>query len=74
MLSPLVVAELPTESVSLTANGYVPATDGGPAVMDVVVPAAELKANPIGRGLPATTDHVYPIPEPPLAVKVSVVG
>ena len=58
MLSPLVVAVLPTESVSLTLNGYVPATVGGPAVMEVDAPEAELNANPVGRGFPATTDHV----------------
>ncbi len=74
MLRPLVVAVLPTESVSFTANGYVPATVGGPAVIDVLVPAAKLRASPVGRGLPATIDQEYPVPEPPLAVKVSLVG
>ena len=74
MLRPLVVALLPTESISLTAKGYVPATVGGPAVIEVLAPVAELKANPVGSGFPATIDHVYPAPDPPLAVKVSVVG
>ena len=74
MLRPAVVAVLPTESVSLTLNGYVPAAVGGPAVIEVVVPEAELRFNPVGRGLPATTDHVYPEPDPPLAVNVTVVG
>ena len=73
MLRPVVVAVLPTESVSLTVNGNVPAAVGGPAVIDVLAPAAELRLNPVGRGFPATIDHVYPVPDPPLAVNVSVV-
>jgi hypothetical protein len=74
ILRPLVVAVFPTESVSLTVNGNVPAALGGPAVIDVLAPDAELRFKPVGRGLPATTDHVYPAPDPPLAVNVSVVG
>ena len=52
MLSPLVVAVLPTESVSLTANGNVPDADGGPAVIDVLAPVAALRLNPVGRDSP----------------------
>ena len=74
MLRPLVEAVLPTESISLTVNGNVPAAVGGPAVIDVLAPAAKLRFKPVGRGLPATTDQVYPAPDPPLALNVSVVG
>jgi hypothetical protein len=74
MLRPLVVAEFPTESVSLTENGNVPDADGGPAVIEVLAPDAELRLNPVGNGFPTTTDHVYPLPDPPLAVNVSDVG
>jgi hypothetical protein len=58
MLRPLVVVALPTESVSLTVNGYVPAVVGGPAVIDVLAPLAALRTNPGGRGFPATMDQV----------------
>lgn len=74
MLKPLVVAVFPTESINLTVNGYVPAAVGGPAVIDVLAPLAELRLNPVGKGFPAMIDHAYPVPDPPLAVNVSVVG
>jgi len=43
-------------------------------VIDVLAPLAELSAKPGGREFAVTSDQVYPVPEPPLAVKVSPEG
>jgi hypothetical protein len=56
MLRLLEAAVLPTESTSFTVNEYVPAAVGGPAVIEVLAPEAELKPKPAGR-LPETMDQ-----------------
>jgi hypothetical protein len=67
MLSWLVEAVFPTESVTLIVNCKVPAIVGIPVMIPVDEPIDS------GDNEPVATANVYPLPEPPLAVKAGEV-
>jgi hypothetical protein len=61
------VAVLPTESFTCTPKVAVPATG---VVPDNTPPLESPSATAVNSPLPEVTVHVYPAPDPPVAVNV----